>query len=55
MNNTIYEKVNLNPKLPALLGYFGKENSDVKGIFIVLLIGTGVLKLYLLLKAKYQE
>lgn len=33
MNNIIYEKVNLNPKLPALLGYFGKENSDVKRYF----------------------
>lgn len=30
MNNVIYEKINLNPNLPALLGYFGKENSDVK-------------------------
>ena len=30
MNNVIYEKINLNPNLPALLGYFGKENTDVK-------------------------
>lgn len=35
MSNAIYEKINLNPNLPALLGYFGKENIDVKKHFYI--------------------
>ncbi|MGL5640999.1 MAG: cupin domain-containing protein, partial [Paraclostridium sp.] len=29
MNNITYEKINLNPNLPALLAYCGKENCDI--------------------------
>lgn len=35
MNNVIYEKIDLNPNLPALLGYFGKDNTDVKKHFYI--------------------
>lgn len=35
MNNVIYEKVNLNQNLPALVGYFGKENFDMKKQFYI--------------------
>ncbi|MGL4570447.1 MAG: AraC family transcriptional regulator [Clostridium sp.] len=35
MNNITYEKVNLNPNIPALLVYFGKENiSDERCLYI---------------------
>ncbi|MGL4336514.1 MAG: AraC family transcriptional regulator [Turicibacter sp.] len=35
MDNSIYEKINLNPNLPALVGYFGKENMDVRQHFYI--------------------
>ena len=35
MNGVTYEKVNLNPNLPAMLGYLGKENFDAKGAFYI--------------------
>ncbi|WP_055666934.1 hypothetical protein [Desnuesiella massiliensis] len=35
MNNVIYEKVNLNQNLPALVGYFGEENFDMKKQFYI--------------------
>lgn len=35
MNGVTYEKVNLNPNIPAMLGYWGKENIDAKSAFYI--------------------
>lgn len=34
VNTYIYEKINLNPNIPALMAYVGEENIDIKNIII---------------------